>query len=271
MIQLRGVSLLPAGVVLAASLLVATGVVVYQQYKDITAQPSQVLGTSAAAPVGRCTDASIMNQSIIDVDRTITLYAPDKTVTLGLGQLAKCIVVENCTEDAQACGTSSLYVKPACVAEYLNTYTIGLVTETQLSGKNTVVSLRKEDWQVNTGDLSQQIAAAIEKEVTYCQIVGQVESNKKNIGNLQVAVSNDLPSMKGTFSDHFIEVDKSRRMLFYWNDKVYQVFSIPNSVRLPTDGIYQASEVAFGDWVASIDRAYLQRTVKPEFQVVVHQ
>jgi hypothetical protein len=236
---------------------------------------NEVLGaktenTSDVTTTNSCLPQTKLSEALKIGERTVTLYAPDKTLTLSLEPFVSCIVNTGCETAGNACSNVKTTMDVSCLDAYFKQYPLTLTTTTLLTRNDISVKVRKEDWAVNYKDLAVQLADAYSKEISYCQLTGETKLPKKNIANLQLTVSDASPSVEESFTKRFIEIDKSKQLLYFWNDGVYQPYYIKKGTRLPSQQIYLRKDIDIEKILQSIDAGYVLRNSSSTDYVIVH-
>ena len=262
---------------LALAITVGQGIANYG--KVLTAEPADVLGaktsetpTPEVSKPFQCIDSDTFTKFLKETQKTVTLYAPDKTVTLNMEPLKECFVATGCDADNFRCTSGVVTMNTQCLADYFKKYPLQ-VTETKiLSGEGASVQVRVQDWMVNYDNLAEQLKGAVEKEVTYCQVQGLEEQTTANIDNIQLVVTDDTPNVEGSFTTKpFIEIDASKEKLYFWNDGIYQTFPINRGARLPKEGIYSRKAIDLKKILEGIHADFISRNTKATDYVIVHK
>jgi hypothetical protein len=249
---------------------------IYQSYSMQFTPQNEVLGAKTESPndvvaANSCLPQTKISEALKVGERTVTLYAPDKTLTLSLEPLVSCIVNTGCETSGTSCSNVKTTLDAACLDDYFKQYPLSLTTTVLLTQNDISVKVRKEDWAVNYKDLAAQLADAFSKEVSYCQLTGETRLPKKNIANLQLTVSDASASVEESFTKRFIEIDKSKMLLFFWNDGIYQPYYIKKGTRLPSQQIYLRKDIDIQKILQSIDAGYVLRNSESTDYVVVHE
>lgn len=233
-------------------------------------RPSQVLGEATKSNF-QCISEEKFTEFLSQTDKTITLYAPNKSINLPLAPLLSCFAATGCDSAEFSCGEGKVSLVEACVAEYFQKHPLEVEQTKIVSGVGAVAQVHIQDWTVNYANLAEQLSKAVTEEIKYCQVEGKAEQTRQNIGNIQLVVADELPGMKGNdFTKRFIEVDTSKGKLYFWNEGVYQTLSLVHGARLPKEAIYKRSSIDLSKVVSSVDAAFLERNSEAGDYVVIH-
>lgn len=250
---------------------VGQGVVNYASlYKQ---DGSQVLGekTSTTAQT-QCIQTETVHKFLTETQKTVNLYAPDQTINFSLEPLEACFETTGCSEEGFSCAKGKVTLNRECVAEYFTKYPLEVEQTRIVSGSGAVAQVKVRDWTVNYENLTEQLLNAVASEIKYCQVSGEEEQTRQNIGNLQLVVSDELPSMSGKdFTARFVELDASKEKAYFWNEGIPQTFTLKHGVRLPKEGIYRNSDIDFASIMDGMNASFITRTSQKTDYVVVHQ
>ncbi len=255
--------------IIGLSFSVGKGIVGYTSL--YTSSDTQVLGAKDAKQT-QCIPSETIEKFLGDTKKTVTLYAPNKSVTIPLEPLMSCFQSTGCDAAEFSCNDGKISLVESCVSAYFQKYPLEVEQTKLVSGAGAVAQVRVQDWTVNYANLAEQLSKAVSEEVKYCQVEGKADQSRQNIGNIQLVVADELPGMQGqVFTKRFIEVDESKRKLYFWNDGIYQTVSLSISGRLPKEGVYLKSSVDFSKLVGSVDAAFLTRNSQDSDFVVIHE
>jgi len=247
--------------------LVGDGVVRYASLYNQT----QVLGEKAAESF-QCLPSTTFDKFFADSEKSITLYAPDKTVSFPLSALKKCFTATGCNQAGFSCSVGKVQLVVSCANEYFKKFPLGVEQYRVITGAGASAQVRIQDWEVNYDNLVEQLNTVIAKGISYCQVEGLQEAPRQNLGTIQLVVADETPGMMaGSFTERFIEIDASKSKLYYWNKGQYQTFSLTHGVRLPKEGIYLRDNVTLRQIIGSVDVSYIEKNTQSTDYVVVHK
>lgn len=242
----------------------------YQQYMALIENPrvaTAVLGEKSSAS---CLPTSAVEKSLREKNRTVTLFAPDKSYTLPLSSIAACVQFVGCGGEGVACKDVTTNVDTACVSSYLEKNPEIATSRKVVSGEGASAQVRIQDWTVDTEALVNQLKEAISKEVSYCDVTGEKDA-RTNIGNIQLVVMNTTPGVEEDFAQQFVEIDKSKAELYLWDKGNYKTFALKRGTRLPREAIYRLGNVNLSSLMQSQrDVEAIKEQTQDSTYVVVH-
>ena len=247
--------------------LVGDGVVRYASLYDQT----QVLGEKAADSF-QCLPSTSFDKFFTDADKSITLYAPNKTVSFPLSALKQCFTATGCDQAGFTCSIGKVQLATSCAREYFKKFSLGVEQYRVITGSGASAQVRIQDWEVNYDNLVEQLNTAIAKGISYCQVAGLQEATRQNLGTIQLVVADETPGMvAGSFTERFVEIDASKGKLYYWNKGQYQTFALIHGARLPKEGIYHQKDISLGQIIGFVDVSYIEKDSEPTDYVIVHR
>ncbi|WKZ24250.1 MAG: hypothetical protein QY312_01425 [Candidatus Dojkabacteria bacterium] len=232
-----------------------------------------VLGEQDQTPtVASCLPHEQVSQKLEENETTITLFAPNQSVTFPVKEVAHCFQAIGCDAEGFTCNIGEVTVDTQCAMAYFRQQPLGVEEYILVTGSGAVAQVLKHDWRVNYENLAEQLKTTVATAVPYCQLTGEAEQTRKNIGSIQLVVSDEMPSMAGTqFTQQYVEIDASKEKVYFWNDGVYQTLNLERGARLPSEGIYTRKTVDLSKLVNSSDFQYLEKNTSDTTFVVVHR
>lgn len=243
----------------------------YQYYATTLQNERMATAVLGAQDTAACVPVTTVSKSFKEKNRTVTLFAPDKSYAFPLDSIAACVQFTGCASGTGvACKDVATTVDTACISTYLKNNPEVATSRKVVSGEGASAQVRIQDWTVDTEVLATQIKDAVTKEVSYCDVTGE-KDGRTNIGNIQLAVTNAKPGVEEDFATQFVEIDKSRAELYLWNKGSFKTFSIKSGVRLPKEAIYRIENVQFSSFMQSQqDTSYIQKQTQKGEYIVVH-
>lgn len=231
----------------------------------------QVLGERAFSQF-QCVSKEQIQGFLKTSGKTVTLYAPDRTEVVPLDALVGCFTATGCELENFSCEDGAVNVLTQCVQQYFEANPLGAETTRVITGAGASVQVRTHDWSVNYENLAAQLNDAVNKEIDYCQLTGVTESGRKNIGNIQLIVADEFPSViDSSFTAKFLEIDASKEKAYLWEKGIYQTFKLQYGARVPEESIYQKKQVDLQRLLQSTDLAYVNKQLGETEFVVVHR
>ncbi|MCC7304053.1 hypothetical protein IT418_01400 [bacterium] len=220
----------------------------------------------------QCLSKNQFTKFLDDTKKTVTLYAPNKAVTVPLEPLLGCFASSGCTATEFSCVDGSVSLVQSCVTEYFRKYPLEVDQMKLVTGVGAVAQVHVQDWTVNYENLAEQLSKAVTDEIKYCQVEGKAEQTRQNIGSIQLVVADELPGIKGnSFTKRFMEIDRSKEKLYFWNDGVYQTLKLVHGARVPKEAIYKRESIDFRKILNSTDTEFIQQNSQESDYVVVHE
>lgn len=256
--------------------LAASGMLTYSKYKELTTptlQPdSSVLGEKAPEVEKTvCNSSETLESELLNKNVIIPLNAPDKQKNFVVADIASCITFPSCSDGDLTCNVVTASVDKVCLSDYFESNPLDLNDYVEIIGNKVSISVRKQDWVLVEQTFVDQLAKSLEKELSYCDLSGELPIGKSKLSPITVPVADTVPSASKTFATRFLEIDNTKEKAYYWEAGVYQELRMKKGADAGKNRVVTLSNFSLSKYFSSHELEFLNKELTRVDYIVVHQ